>query len=251
MPTPSPGQDAAIEADTRVDVTFFVPCYNEEHNIRKVMDKLIEASRLCSVVPEILIYDDASTDGTSDVVEAYKKERPDVLIKLVRHEKNKGVFYNFVDGAFIAVGRHYRMVCGDDVEPLETHTTLLSRCGHADIIIPYYTRIEGRDRHRHAISRLYTWIVNLLTGNAIRYYNGCAIFMRTDIQRWHVEASGFGHQAEFLTRLINEGRTFEQVGVVGFDHHGGGSSVNLRNFLSVTHSLLNLFIRRVRRLMYK
>ena len=59
---------------------------------------------------------------------------------------------NFVEGAFQGRGEYYRLICGDDVEPIETHLAILQCAGKADIIIPYYTRIDGRPVHRRAIA---------------------------------------------------------------------------------------------------
>jgi hypothetical protein len=172
-------------------------------------------------------------------------EHPDAPVHLVAREVNYGVSRNFVEGAFRGRGRYYRLVCGDDIEPIESHLALARRIGEADMIIPYFTRIEGRPFHRHVISRLFTALVNFASGYSLRYYNGCPIYRRFDIIRYHVETTGFGYQAELLTRLLHVGRTFIEVPLETVDRAGSGS-LNLRNFLSVAHSLLKIALRRVR-----
>ena len=69
-----------------------VPAYNEEKQIRKVLETMPE------FVDKIIVVDDASTDRTSEVVEAYKKETGDDRIELIRHKINQGV------GGAIATG---------------------------------------------------------------------------------------------------------------------------------------------------
>ena len=79
-------------------------------------------------------------------------------------------------GHFVPMGRYYRLICGDDVEPIDIARRLLRRIGEADIIVPYFTAIEGRPLHRHVISRVYTWLVNRASGYNLHYYNGCPIY---------------------------------------------------------------------------
>src|SRR5437879_5889484 len=116
--------------------------------------------------------------------------------------------------------------------------------GEADIIVPYYEVIEGQTFHRHFTSWVYTWLVNSASGYRIRYYNGGAIYRRFDVIRFHVEATGLGYQAEFLTKLIHEGKSVVEVPLVSIDR-GRWSSLNLRNCLSVPHSLLKVAQRRM------
>ena len=63
--------------------------------------------------------------------------------------------------------------------------------------------------------------------------------------RYHVESTGFGYQAEFLTRLLYEGMTYKQVPLVAYDREGS-TSINIKNLLSVGHSLLTIALRRLR-----
>jgi hypothetical protein len=86
--------------------------------------------------------------------------------------------------------------------------------------------------------------VNLISGNALRYYNGCPLYRRFDVLRWHVETTGFGYQAEFLTRLLLEGSSYVEVPAVSCDRPGS-ESLSLRNFLSIGHSLLKIGLRRM------
>jgi len=194
---------------------------------------------------EILVFDDASTDRTADVVRDYQATNKEIPVCLFALSANRGVARNFVEGAFQGHGEYYRLICGDDVEPVETHLEILRRRGQAEIIVPYFTRIDGRKLYRTVLSRIYTILVNLMSGNTMRYYNGCPLYRRFDVLRFHIEATGFGYQAEFLTRLLQEGRSYIEVPLVARDRPGSGS-LSARNVLSVAHSLLKIALRRLR-----
>lgn len=232
------------------DITFFIPCYNEEKNVAGAMDKVVLACRATGMNLEIIVVDDASTDDTAAVAREWQALNPDVRVNLIRKEQNRGVARNFVDAAFAASGRHFRLICGDNIEPQETHEALLRQMGSADIVIPYFTEIRGRKLFRKIVSRLYTALVNLASGYQIRYYNGCPIFQRQDVLRYHVESTGFGYQAEFLTRLIHENRSYVEVPLIAYDRPGS-TSINFKNLLSVAHSLFTIAMRRLRIVLFE
>jgi glycosyltransferase involved in cell wall biosynthesis len=238
-----------IPADA-LDISFFVPCYNEEHTVTGAMDKLARVAARLNLRHEVLVFDDCSKDRTVEVVKRYQATHPDAPVTLYTNAANRGVARNFVEGAFRARGKYYRLVCGDDIEPEASHIKLLERIGEADIIVPYFTEIGGRKPHRHFISRLFTRLVNVCSGYRLRYYNGCPIYRRHDVLRFHVEATGFGYQAEFLTRLLHERRSFVEVPLVSIDREGG-TSLSFRNFVSVGHTLLKIFLRRLRLYWFK
>jgi len=226
-------------------ITFIIPCYNEEENVLKAIKKVVNAAKISNISYDIIVFDDASKDNTYKVVKDYIKNNPDEPVRVFKNKKNRGVAYNFVEAAFQGKGMHCRLVCGDDIESLETHLKLLKKIGDADMIVPYYTKIVNRSKFRHLVSKLFTKTVNLITGFSIKYYNGCPIYQRKDVMRWHVEATGLGYQAEFITRLLREGKSYIEVPLEGFDREGS-ASLRIRNILSVCHSLFKLALGRLR-----
>jgi len=62
---------------------------------------------------------------------------------------------------------------------------ILKMMGKADIIIPFHEQVTGKSTTRIAVSKLYTFLVNLFNGYSIHYYNGCAVHLRYNVLRWH------------------------------------------------------------------
>jgi glycosyltransferase involved in cell wall biosynthesis len=233
-----------------ITISFFVPCYNEEKNVVGAIEKLVSVAAQEKLTYEILVFDDCSRDKTVEVVKQYMATHPEQPLRLFINRVNRGVARNFFEGAFRSRGQYYRLVCGDDVEPIASHLKLLRHLGSADIVVPYFTEIRGRKMHRHVISQLFTWLVNRASGYHLRYYNGCPIYRRYDVMRFHLETTGFGYQAEFLTRLLHEGKSYVEIPLVSIDREGSGS-LNFRNFVSVGHSLLKIGLRRMRVALFK
>lgn len=231
-------------------MTFIITCFNEEKNVIGAIKKVIKASNIMKISYEIIVYDDASSDNTFNVVEEYIEKNPSKPIKLFRNDINRGVAYVFVEASFRGKGKYCRLICGDDIDSLETHLQLIKNIGKADIIIPYYKEIIGRSKYRLIISKTFTKLVNFITGFSIKYYNGCPIYKRKDVMRWHVESTGLGYQAEFLVRLLREGKSYIEIALIGYDRDDS-VSLRIRNILSVCHSLLKLFLGNLRVTVFK
>jgi glycosyltransferase involved in cell wall biosynthesis len=236
------GERVAAEA---VEVTFLVPCLNEEENVLGAIETISKAAACVGCSYEILVFDDGSKDNTSGVVAAYQSANPQAPVRLFRNKVNQGLAYNFVEGAFQGRGRYYHLVPGDNVELAESLEKMLRARGSADIIVPEFVEVRNKSLQRKVISKAYTQLVNLASGFRLAYYNGNPLYWRAHVVRFHVECTGFGYQAEFLTRLISQGASFKEIPLIAY-HREGSSAINIRNLLSVTHSLLTIALRRLR-----
>ena len=146
-----------------------------------------------------------------------------------------------MDGAFIGRCKHYRLICGDNAEPISSIISVFRAIGEADIIVPYYASSEGRSVTRRLISNTYTGLVNLVTGNRLHYYNGLAVHLRHNVMRWHPNTRGFGFQADILCLLIDLGFTYKEIPVTTVEQRRGKSNaLTFRNFLSVSHTIIEI-----------
>jgi glycosyltransferase involved in cell wall biosynthesis len=233
-----------------IEVSFLVPCLNEEENVLDTIETITKAMERVGCTYEILVFDDGSQDNTSGVVTGYQAANPRAPVRLFRNRINRGLAYNFVEAAFQARGRYYRAVPGDNVELLESLEQIVRARGTADIIVPHFVEIRNRPFRRKVISKLYTRLVNLASGYRLSYYNGNPLYLRAHVMRFHVECTGFGYQAEFLTRLLSEGATFKEIPLVSYDREGS-AAINMKNLLSVGHSLLTIALRRLRIILFE
>jgi glycosyltransferase involved in cell wall biosynthesis len=239
--------------DQDPDITVIVSCYNEEALIAGTLANVTGALEEAGCSYEVIVVDDLSTDNSAARVREYMLAHPPCPIRLKTNQVNRGLATNYIDTAFEAKGKYYRLCCGDDAEPKEILTEIFRHIGQADIVIPYQNQHEvpGKSFLRRLLSNTFTLLVNIISGYKIRYYNGLAIHLRYNVMRWHPSSYGFGFQADMITRLLDEGASYIQVPSSSIDRKGSGSSaITLRNLLSVTHTVLELAIRRFRRLLY-
>lgn len=224
------------------DVTFYVPCLNEEHNVGPVLTELAAVTTRLNLRSEVLVYDDGSTDGTARVVEDTRGQlmarHENLHIELIRLPTSRGLGANFIAGAARARGARYMLVNGDRSERVETIRDVLSRLGEADLVITYFADGDVRGPSRRLLSRLFTWLVNQLNGHRLRYYNGPTLHPRQDVVRYATGCRGFAYQAEILTQMLDAGRTYVEVPMINRDRESGVTKAfRPRNLLSIANSL--------------
>jgi dolichol-phosphate mannosyltransferase len=82
-------------------LTIIIPAYNEINTIQILIDKISEIK----IPKQIILVDDCSSDGTSDVI----FENRDKIDKIIVHEKNKGKgaaiksAQKFVEGKYVII----------------------------------------------------------------------------------------------------------------------------------------------------
>lgn len=66
-------------------LSIIIPCYNEKNTIREILDRVEKATLPEIIKKEIIIIDDASTDGTNEILKSYEQR-----YKVIYHQKNQG-----------------------------------------------------------------------------------------------------------------------------------------------------------------
>ena len=98
----------------KIDITFFVPCFNEEKNIVKTFENIINS--VGNIKYEILVCDDGSKDNTKEIVKNYiNREKKNII--LYENNKNLGIGFSYFKYSLEAKGEYYMLINGDNVEP--------------------------------------------------------------------------------------------------------------------------------------
>lgn len=91
-----------------VTISFVVPAYNEERNLGKTVAAIIDEVKRVGCVAEIIVVDNASTDGTGAVAASF----PDVIVV---HEPIKGLVQARRAGFQRAIGKLVANVDADTI----------------------------------------------------------------------------------------------------------------------------------------
>lgn len=91
-------------------LTVCIVAYNQKYYIEKCLESIV--NQKTKYLYKVIISDDASTDGTSEICSEYAKKYP--LVKHVRHEGNIGAYENFKYAHRQAETKYISHCDGDD-----------------------------------------------------------------------------------------------------------------------------------------
>ena len=183
-------------------LSVVIPVYNEASTIEAVVDRV----RAVPIEKELIIVDDASTDGTLEKLDAV--ERLDD-VRVVRHERNQGKGAALRDGFCLAT-QDIVVVQDADLEydPQDYHQLIQPILdGKADVV--YGSRFIGGRSHRvlyfwHSMgNRFLTLLSNMLTNLNLTDMETCyKVFRREVLQQIEVEEDRFGFEPEITAKVV-------------------------------------------------
>jgi len=192
-------------AKMRKMLSVIIPVYNEEKTLREILD--IVSAR--PETAEIIIIDDASTDKSVEVAEAYVKSRKrgKPSAKLLRQSRNMGKGaairrgFDEVTSPIVIIQDADKEYTPDDypvvLEPIVS--------GKADVV--YGSRFqEGPGKvldYRHMMgNRFITLASNIFTNLALTDVESCyKVFKKEVIQNLVLETNRFGIEVEITAKL--------------------------------------------------
>ncbi|MFN2541163.1 MAG: glycosyltransferase family 2 protein [Chthoniobacterales bacterium] len=199
-------------------VSIVIPCYNERNTIGQVVD----AVRAAPVEEkEIIVVDDASTDGTQELLRTKLSGSVD---RVIYHPVNRGKGGALRSGFAAATGDIILIQDADLEYSPEEYPVLLEPIlsGKADAV--YGSRFMGGRPHRvvffwhMAGNRFLTLISNMFTNlNLTDVETGYKAFRASVIKSITIEEERFGFEPEITAKLANKKCRIYEVGI---SYHG-------------------------------
>ena len=181
-------------------LSVVIPVYNE----RKTLDELISRVEAVNIEKEIIIIDDASTDGTRDLLKKYEGQE---RFKVIYQSKNAGKGSALRAGFEKAEGEIIIVQDGDlEYDPKE-YPQLIKPIldGRADVV--YGSRFLG-GTHRvfffwHYVgNKILTTISNMCTNLCLTdMETGYKIFRREVLDAFTLKCNRFGFEPEFTSKV--------------------------------------------------
>ena len=195
-------------------LSVVIPCFNERPTLRKVVERVRSAP---VARKEIVVVDDASTDGTREIL---RDEIASLVDKVIYHPENLGKGAAMRTG-FAATTGDIVVVQDADLEydPAEYPRLLdpILRLG-ADVV--YGSRFQGGDSHRvllfwHMVAnRGLTLLSNAITNlNLSDMETGAKMFRGEVIRTVDLREPRWGFDPEVTVKLARRRCVFYEVGI--------------------------------------
>jgi glycosyltransferase involved in cell wall biosynthesis len=189
-------------------LSLIVPCYNEAQTIEVCIEKILEFSRGQDFALEVIVIDDASKDGSWQILEKIALQHSE--IKILKHEKNRGKGAALRTGFIHATGDYVGIQDADAEYNPNDYLTMLKPLldGKADVV--YGSRYLRPDTRRvlyfwHTwMNKTLTSVSNMFTNLDITDMETCyKLFRREVIQKIapQLKEERFGFEPEITAKV--------------------------------------------------
>ena len=181
-------------------LSVVIPCYNEKNSIHTIVEKVLAAP---IANKEIIVVDDKSTDGTSEILD---KEIAPLVSKVIHHEVNQGKGGALRTGFQHATGDVVIIQDADlEYDPNEYPLTVMPIVnGECDVC--YGSRFLNQPakgyKANQMANKFLTGLSNLFTGLHLTDMETCyKTFKREVIQAVDIKENRFGFEPEITAKV--------------------------------------------------
>ena len=233
-------------------VSIIIPCYNEENTIEKILKRVFEEILNLNYLNfEIIVINDASTDGTQNILEKYKNEK----FKFLKNDKNFGKGYSLKRGINEATGDIILFQDADLEYNPSDYKNLLKPIldGNADVVFGSRFIGSGEKRVIYFWHRVGNLILTLLSNmfsnlNLTDMEIGYKVFRSSIIKKILLHENRFGIEPEITAKIAKTKCRIYEVGVSYFGRtYEEGKKITWRDGISAIRCILyyNFFSDRI------
>jgi glycosyltransferase involved in cell wall biosynthesis len=202
------------EVERRLQLTVLLPAFNEAAAVGRVLGEIVEALADEGLAYEILVVDDASTDGTAELVEEFAAECWQCPVRVIRRPLRGGAGAARKVGVREALGEVIVMLDADGTYPAAEIPRLLAHFPTYDQVNGARTSEQGTLPWLRAAAK---WFIRMLacylTGCRIPDLNtGLKAFKREAMLKWlWVVPDGFSCVTTMTLAFLTNGYAVKYV----------------------------------------
>lgn len=228
-----------------VELSIVIPFYNEEANVRFVLDGILQVFENSGIGFEIIPVDNGSEDRTLEIIRTYGRDRGNFCP--VEVKVNRGLGWGLRKGFEQARGTYICYFGGDgQTSPLDVINMyrFLSLQVENDMVTG--RRIHREDGFlRHFISRIFNSCFRVLYKTKLRDINGTPkIFKAERLHGYHWRSDGWFIDAELILFFLKWNLKIHEYPVWFGKRNGGRTHINIRALLEFMHRMIYFFFMR-------
>jgi len=221
-------------------VSIIIPCFNEKKYIEKIIKEVLNQN---NINKEIIIVDDGSTDGTTEIL---KNNIETKVNKIIYLEKNLGKG-NAIKEAIKFVNGQIILIQDADLEynPKDYNKMIAPFISNnADVV--YGSRFVSNDSRRviyfanTIANKILTFLLNcLLNLNFTDVETGYKAFKTELIKKIYLNEKGFGFEIEITMKLSKIKPIFYEVGISYSGRSvSEGKKIRMKHFFEAIYCII-------------
>ena len=220
-------------------ISIIIPVFNEQATIAEVLARVLAVD----LDKQVIVVDDGSTDGTSELLEEWGKRQPD-WVTVQRHAKNQGKGVAVRTGLAEVTGDCVIIQDGDLEYDPRDYSRLLAPLIEGQARVVFGSRLLGNNPRKFFAQRVgnvvLTWLTNLLYGASLTDMETCyKLFARDVVAGMTLTSDRFNVEPELTAKVLRQGLDIVEVPIAYTGRtYTDGKKINGRDFLSAVWTLI-------------
>ncbi len=229
-------------------LSILIPVYNERAYIRASLTKVLAVNLPRGLERELVIVNDASTDGTEAVIHEFMQQYPEIKYYEQDYNQGKGAA---IRRAIKEMSGEYAIIQDADLEydPQEYAIVLRPLLeGHADVV--YGSRFANREMRKillyhHKLGNLFlTHLSNFFTGLDLTDMETCYKAFRSDVLKTiPLRSNRFGIEPEITAKIAKRDCSVYEVPISYYGRsYAEGKKIGWKDGVQAIYTILKYWL---------
>lgn len=226
-------------------LSLALPFYNEEANVNRVVDEMIQVYDAKGIDYELILIDNGSWDKTPFLLSEYEKKYP-LKVKVVTVSKNEGYGWGILQGLKVAGGAYVGYTPGDGQVPAADIANVYQKAKELNLDFCQGKRVRKDVFLRKMNTHVYNFIFHIFFPSNVRDVGSNPKIMRKEwYEKLGLVSKDWFIDSEIISKTYLMRGKMEEL-PVAFNKRGKGKSKI--NLLSVAEMIRNLIVWRFKTL---
>lgn len=226
-------------------LSIVIPVYNEKDTLESLVRKVKHVD-LEKIEKEIILVDDASSDGSADILRKLAKKDPSLVVQFKTENSGKGA--TLKEGFDLTTGDYVIVQDADlEYEPND-YKKLIRALEEEDVDVVYGSRFSGNYEDMTSLhyvgNKMLTLVTNMLFGVMLTDMETCYKLMPGSfVRNLDIKSLRFNFEPEITARILRSGKRIKEVPISYKGRsHSEGKKITWRDGISAVLTLLRFRI---------